>query len=305
MFFLGNLYCFMHAKAEEINGSHFNFVAAGDWGCGHEALNTFSMMKSMKPELYLGLGDYSYAETPDCWFNIVSSVDPAFKIALGNHDTNDQSLRAYMDKFNLDNQYYSFDYQNSHFIALSTELNERDQAGQPMFVKKDLVRSRADPNIDWTIVYFHRPFYSGSEGHIADMRKTYHPLFEEYEVDLVIQGHSHNYQRSYPLLYNDLNPSRPILSTREQSYYDDPSGIIFIIVGTGGESIQTVDKRAYLASTFNGYGCINIEINGKSMDAEYYSDSNNTIDHFVITKENSLEKFNPELKAERIEFSNH
>jgi hypothetical protein len=41
------------------------------------------------------------------------------------------------------------------------------------------------------------------------------------------------------------------------------------------------------------------------MDAEYYSDSNNTIDHFVVIKENNVEEFSPELKAERIEFSNH
>jgi hypothetical protein len=41
------------------------------------------------------------------------------------------------------------------------------------------------------------------------------------------------------------------------------------------------------------------------MDAEYYSDSNNTIDHFVVIKENNLEEFSPKLKAEQIEFSNH
>lgn len=137
------------------------------------------------------------------------------------------------------------------------------------------------------------------------MRNTYHPLFEEYDVDVVIQGHSHNYQRSFPLLYNDVRPSRPIITNNEQFHYDDPSGIIFVIVGTGGESIHGVDKKPYLASTYEGYGCINIEIDGNSMDAEYYSDSNNTIDHFVVIKENNVEKYNPELKAERIEFSNH
>lgn len=55
------------AEAEELNIEEFNFVAAGDWGCGHEAIHTFSMMKSMEPELYLGLGDYSYEKSMDCW----------------------------------------------------------------------------------------------------------------------------------------------------------------------------------------------------------------------------------------------
>jgi phosphodiesterase/alkaline phosphatase D-like protein len=57
----------MPVQAEKMKESDFNFVAAGDWGWRHEALNTFSMMKSMKPELYLGLGDYSYQTSIDCW----------------------------------------------------------------------------------------------------------------------------------------------------------------------------------------------------------------------------------------------
>jgi phosphodiesterase/alkaline phosphatase D-like protein len=66
--FLVSLLQFMPVQAQKMKESDFNFVAAGDWGCGHEALNTFSMMKSMKPELYLGLGDYSYQTSIDCWF---------------------------------------------------------------------------------------------------------------------------------------------------------------------------------------------------------------------------------------------
>lgn len=57
--FLVSLLQLMPIKGEETNKAEFNFVAAGDWGCGHEAIQTFSMMKSMQPELYLGLGDYS------------------------------------------------------------------------------------------------------------------------------------------------------------------------------------------------------------------------------------------------------
>jgi len=82
--FLASLLVLLPVNAEKVKDSDFNFVAAGDWGCGHEALNTFSMMKSMKPELYLGLGDYSYENSIDCWTNIVNSVGESFKIALGN-----------------------------------------------------------------------------------------------------------------------------------------------------------------------------------------------------------------------------
>jgi phosphodiesterase/alkaline phosphatase D-like protein len=102
--FLAFLFHLMPIGAEEIDEEEFNFVAAGDWGCGHEAIQTFSMMKSMQPELYLGLGDYSYQKSIDCWLNIVKSAGKAFKISLGNHDTEGKLLQAYMDEFKLDKQ---------------------------------------------------------------------------------------------------------------------------------------------------------------------------------------------------------
>jgi len=303
VFLLVGLFQFMPAKAEEANSADFNFVAAGDWGCGHEALNTFSMMKGMKPELYLGLGDYSYMDSSDCWLNIVKSVGKSFKIALGNHDTEGQLLQAYMDEFKLEKQYYSFNYRNAHFIALSTELSKPDEIEQLKFVKNDLLRTKANKNIDWTIVFFHKPFYSADGSDITNMRRTYHPIFENFGVDLVIQGHSHNYQRTYPLLYNEARNSEPIVSDKEQLQYHDPLGIIFLIVGTGGESLQPLNKKSFHASTYEGYGCINVEIKGKSMNVEYYSDTNNTIDKFFITKkQHDSKSMDAKSEIQRIEY---
>ena len=122
------------------------------------------------------------------------------------------------------------------------------------------------------------------------MRRTYHPLFDKLGVDLVLQGHSHNYQRSYPLYHNVARHSEPIISDKERFQYHDPLGPIFLIVGTGGKSVQPVNKKPFLVSTFQGYGCINVEIMGKSMNVEYYSDTNNTIDKFSISKIKTIRK---------------
>jgi hypothetical protein len=227
----------------------------------------------------------------------VKSVGNAFKITLGNHDTADQLLKDYMDKFGLEKQYYSFNYRNAHFVALSTELDEGGEIEQLKFLKNDLLITKANKNIDWTIVFFHRPFYSADDSDITNMRRTYHPLFDKLGVDLVLQGHSHNYQRSYPLYHNDVRYSEPIISDKEQFQYHDPLGPIFLIVGTGGESVKSLNKKYFLASTYEGYGCINVEIKGKSMNVEYYSDTNNTIDKFSITK-NQHDSNRADLKTE-------
>ena len=135
------------------------------------------------------------------------------------------------------------------------------------------------------------------------MRRTYHPVFDNFGVDLVLQGHSHNYQRSYPLIYNDVRHSEPIISDKEQFQYEDPDGPIFVIVGTGGESIKHLNNKYFLAKTYEGYGCINVEIAGKSMNVEYYSDTNNPIDKFSITKnhyDSKREDLNSDMQ--RIEY---
>lgn len=301
--FLAFLFHVMPIEAEETNeATEFNFVAAGDWGCGHDAIHTFSMMKSMQPELYLGLGDYSYQKSIDCWLDIVKSAGNAFKISLGNHDAEGNLLQAYMDEFKLEEEYYSFDYLNAHFIALSTELNKNEVEEQLRFVRNDLWRTKANQNIDWIIVFFHKPFYSASNTDLTNMRRTYHPVFENFGVDLVIQGHSHNYQRSYPLLFNEARHSEPIVSNKEQFQYNDPKGIIFVIAGTGGESVQSLNKKPFLASSYEGYGCINVEIKGKSLSVEYYSDNNDTIDKFMISKNPPSKNEDKKTEFQRIDY---
>ena len=299
LIFLAFLFHLVPTGAEETDEAEFNFVAAGDWGCGHEALHTLSIMKRMEPELYLGLGDYSYQLSADCWLDIVKSVSNSFKIALGNHDTLKQKLQAYIDEFKLENQYYSFNYHNVHFIALSTELNKNQEKEQLKFVKNDLLKTKANKNTDWIIVFFHKPFYS-SNSDITNMRKNYHPLFEDFGVDLVIQGHSHNYQRTYPLLYNEARNSQPIIADKEQSQYEDPLGIIFVIAGTGGESLQPLHKEPFLASSYGGFGCMNVEVKNKSMTVEYYSDTNDIVDKFIITKKSHSSNLDEKNEVQRI-----
>lgn len=65
------------------------------------------------------------------------------------------------------------------------------------------------------------------------MRDAYHPLFERYGVDLIFSGHAHNYERTYPLFYNNMNSSEPIIEEKDKTDYKSPKGMFQIIVGTG------------------------------------------------------------------------
>ena len=62
----------------------------------------------------------------------------------------------------------------------------------------------------------------------------YHSLFDKFGVDIVLEGHVHNYQRSYPIACNPKNLSGPIVTSASENNYNNPEGQIYVIVGTGG-----------------------------------------------------------------------
>ena len=60
--------------------SDFNFAAAGDWGCNSNTVDTVNNIVNKNPELVLGLGDYSYEDTADCWLEIITPLDDKIEI---------------------------------------------------------------------------------------------------------------------------------------------------------------------------------------------------------------------------------
>ncbi|MDW0158332.1 MAG: metallophosphoesterase, partial [Nitrososphaeraceae archaeon] len=187
--------------------SLFNVATVGDWGCNDNSKNTLKNISSKKPELILALGDLSYQRTAECWLEIISSVDNITSIVRGDHD-NDFRTSQYMEHFNMSSEFYSFNQLNIHFLIMSTELPYELGSNQYEFVKSDLENTSTNSSIKWIIIAYHQPAYispndcQGCSPRVT-LREVYHPLFDRYNVDLVLQAHSHNYERSYPILYNN------------------------------------------------------------------------------------------------------
>jgi predicted MPP superfamily phosphohydrolase len=278
-----------------LHSADFNFTAVGDWGCTSNTNMTVNNVLDKKPELVLALGDYSYNRTSDdCWFKIVNPINEKMKIAIGNHDHRGiGQLNRYMNHFGLKEQYYSFDYQNIHFIALSTEIPYNATSAQYKFVKSDLSNATSNQNIDWIVVYYHRPMYTLPSTHaaISALRSTYHPLFEQYGVDLVLQGHNHNYQRTYPIKFNSTDPSHPIETSTNTTSYTDPDGQIFVTVGTGGIDLYPFkdpkgSEKYYYIKQYLGFGILSVDTtnNGRTLTGKFYANDGNIIDQFTIVK---------------------
>jgi predicted MPP superfamily phosphohydrolase len=273
----------------------YNFAIVGDWGCTSDTKKTVKSIENKKPELILNLGDISYEINADCWLDIVDPIDEKMKVSIGNHDVIVPALlKQYMDHFGLTKQYYSFNYNKIHFLAISTEFLYLPGSEQYKFVDKDLLEASNNPNIKWIIVYSHKPQYSSACGNhdscdaIKKLRDAYHPLFDKYNVDLVFSGHAHNYQRTYPLMFNEKNSSIPIITNNETKTYYDPNGQIHIIVGTGGIDIDPFSsKESYVFyQQDDNFGFLNIDVtdNESILRGEFISNNDKILDTFEIRK---------------------
>ena len=82
---------------------------AGDWGCTGNTQDTVKNVQRQNPNLLLALGDYSYANTPGCWFDMIRPIGSITKVGIGNHDVeNSALLSSYLNNFGLARQYYSY-----------------------------------------------------------------------------------------------------------------------------------------------------------------------------------------------------
>ncbi len=275
--------------------SFFNIAAVGDWACNDNSQNTLKNIVSKKPELIIALGDLSYQRTAECWFDIISPVDNITRIVRGDHD-NDFRMSQYMQHFNMSKEFYSFNNGNIHFLIMSTEIPYELGSEQYEFVKSDLENASTNSTIDWIITAYHQPAYisqndcKGCSPRVT-LRELYHPLFDKYNVDLVLQAHNHNYERSYPILYNSKDSENPLIVNSNKNSYnydiDNSHGVIFATVGTGGGELNNFEvKVPYVVTQHRGFGFLNIELtnNGTRLNSTFYANDGTLPDHFTIDK---------------------
>jgi hypothetical protein len=276
--------------------SDLKIFTVGNWGCTSNSQATINNITSKNPDLVLGLGDYSYESTSDCWFNEIKPFDSKMKISIGNHDVmNNKLLNSYLDHFGLSKQYYSFDFQSVHVVTMATELELEAGSEQYNFVKNDLERVSKDPNIKWIIVTMHKPIYTSPNGCSASscegskmLSDTYHPLFDTYGVDLVLQAHMHSYQRSFPIKYNAQDSSQPIITSSNKNNYNDPSGVIFAIVATGGINFHSLSGKARFTASQqdDNFGALELAItnNGNTIVGKFHANNGKVTDEFSVAK---------------------
>lgn len=136
---------------------------------------------------------------------------------------------------------------------LSAEISENNGytgGQQTNWLLAQLATYRAGTTVDFVVVYFHNCMYCTNSTHGSDggVRNVWQPIFDYFNVDLVINGHVHAYERSQ-LLYNNV-PVKQVAGGgsytnfyTEQGALTPPSGAVsgttYICAGGGGQNLYT------------------------------------------------------------------
>jgi hypothetical protein len=141
-------------------------------------------------------------------------------------------------------------------LSPGTSLYPRGYSGgaQTAWLERTLARARAEAGIDWIVVQMHMSGCSSSTGNGSDLgiRQEWLPLFYKYQVDLVVNGHDHDYERSFPVRGFDSDAGTEVatgavvqtlrphpVTTTDNGVFDTSQGTVFLVLGGGGTSDPT------------------------------------------------------------------
>jgi len=139
--------------------------------------------------------------------------------------------------------------------GVSLYIHGYSAGAQTRWLEETLRAAAADDSIDWIIVQMHQDALSSSKtgnGSDKGIREAWLPLFDRYGVDLVLCGHDHDYERSWPVrgcnrdVGRDAATGAPVDTCQPNPIftkapidgsYDTSRGTIHLILGGGGTSV--------------------------------------------------------------------
>jgi hypothetical protein len=243
------------------------FVSGGDCGVDLHAIGTNILAAKQEPYFALIAGDLAYdnGRSPETFTKFLQNyhahmIDPQGRLipmltCIGNHEVNG----GYKTKRSDSPQYLSlFDGQFPEktfgtvdigdylsLVLLDTGHIEPIAGEQTEWLAKTLAERQERPHL---IVVNHVPAYpsyrapegkDGEPGTGAEQRRHWSPLFERYNVDVVLEHHDHTFKRTHPLTNGII----------------DKYGVVYLGDGSWGKLRipKQPEERPYLATVSPAY----------------------------------------------------
>ena len=228
---------------------HVRFVAGGD-SRTNPALRDLvsSVMAQYGPDFVLYNGDFVnngnddaqwddfFDQAESLWVTLEGYGIP-FVPAIGNHDGGSSN---YVERLALpgNEEWYSLNLGSDiHLVVLNSESTVEGFSLQTEWLRADLENHKEYP---WKFVLFHRNVLKNYHDVWLTAVNRWIPILDEYGVDILFSGHSHNYQRSVPVNWTQSR-------TEAQVSYNE--GIMYLTSGAWGAPLYETVDGWWVAST--------------------------------------------------------
>jgi hypothetical protein len=305
----------------------FSFAAAGDHGANSKAAASLAALDTSGASFYLALGDLDYGQTPTdaAWCDYVKARLPTlgpnfpFELVSGNHEEQGGTDGYILDHAaclpdrmgstpgpgSLYGAEYSFDYPAQsplvRVIMISPHLTIENVAytytkGTTRYQwLSGVIDNARSAGIPWVVVGMHEVCLSAGR-YGCDIGTDLMNLLVEKKVDLILQGHDHNYQRSKQLRLDPATCPAVTVSYDADCVVDDGSdnvypkgtGSVFVIdgvFGQGGYSVSESDPQApYFARIDSSLtsGFTKYTVTADRIEAQFVNSTGGFTDAFAI-----------------------
>ncbi|MGW2327300.1 purple acid phosphatase family protein [Streptomyces sp. NPDC001700] len=250
----------------------FVFTAFGDQGVSYDALANDQLIRGQNPSFHLHAGDICYADDTGhgeksdlydarVWDTFLAQTDSVaasvpWMVTTGNHDMeawySPDGYGGQLARWSLPDNgpdprkapgIYSFVYGGVGVVALDANdvsyeitANKGYTGGdQTRWLDRRLKQLRERSDIDFLVVFFHHCAYSTTSSHASDggVRDEWVPLFEKHQVDLVINGHNHVYERTDAIRGGKVARKVPVGGSADAVR----DGIVYVTAGGAGADL--------------------------------------------------------------------
>ncbi|OLQ13473.1 Purple acid phosphatase 18 [Symbiodinium microadriaticum] len=210
-------------------GQHYPYKVGlvGDIGQTPVSNSSFHLLQGLKPELVLLTGDLSYADGYyprwDSYGIMAEPLNARVPVMScpGNHEyASAEAFKSYNARYpmpyaqsgSVDPNYWSRDIGPMHVVALNSYAASGPDSFQFNWLKKDLEAFNRK-RTPWLVVMMHAPFYNSNLGHLGEatvMMGDLEELFFKHGVNVVLAGHVHSYERTWPVYKNETTVCAPV-----------------------------------------------------------------------------------------------
>jgi 3',5'-cyclic AMP phosphodiesterase CpdA len=245
----------------------------GDSRDGYDVWATLvALMQEKAPDLILFSGDaVTFGQIQLEWDYFFDAAQPLFArvpvvSAHGNHEGNAINYYAQFAMPGSEEQ-FAIDYGALHVTVANDSPEEPSDVTTRVadYLRDELAASADRP---WQVVMHHKPIWSASANHGGDdiLRESWQPIFDAAQVDLVLSGHDHDYERTEPMRGDSVTPG----------------GTTYLVSGGAGAQLYGNGMGFWTHYSEKTHSLVMLRIRKSAIVVESFRDDGSQIETFTL-----------------------